>query len=185
MNFLEWNDVIAEHFFCEESAGRTVYLYVTEKLIDELGSAADETVTGFLASMKAGPSWATRTGLCQKALQSMEGWRARHLRWPPYIGYLALFALAAGHEGDFAAHAYYPRLRELLGEPSAPGQYPSFHRMLYLWSDLEQWANREKQGALGILRLDIAGSWLHVGLPVAQTILTGAERQNLHQRVFA
>jgi hypothetical protein len=185
MTFLEWNNTIARHFFREENAGRTVYLYVTQKLIEELGSATGETLGDFIAAMKAGPSWATRTGLCQKALQSMEGWRARHLQWPPYIGYLALFVLAAGHEGDFAPHAYYPRLKALLGEPPVLGQYPSFHRMYELWSDLEQWSGREKQGALGVLRLDIAGSWLHVGLPVAQTILTETERQHLHQRIFA
>jgi hypothetical protein len=186
MTFLEWNDTIAGHFFREEKSGRTVYLYVTQKLIEELGSASGATPADFIAAMKAGPSWATRTGLCQKAIQSMEGWQARHLQWPPYIGYLALFVLAAGLEGDFASHSYYPRLRALLGEPPVPGQqYPSFQRMYELWSDLEQWAGRKKQGALGVLRLDIAGSWMHVGLPVAQTILTEAERQHLHQRVFA
>lgn len=185
MNYLEWNETIAGHFFREENAGRTVYLYVTQRVIEELGSATGETLGDFIATMKDGPSWATRTGLCQKAIQSLEGWRARHLRWPPYIGYLALFVLAAGQEGDFAPHAYYPRLRALLGEPPVPGQqYPSFHRMYELWSDLEQWASHEMQSDLGVLRLDIAGSWLHVGLPVAQTILTATERQHLHQRVF-
>jgi hypothetical protein len=56
--------------------------------------------------------------------------------------------------------------------------------MLELWSDLEQWASRDRHGELGVLRLDIAGSWLHVGLPVAQTILTESERQRLHE-IFA
>ncbi len=181
MTFLEWNDAIAAHFFREASGGRTIYLYVTQQLLHELGDTTGDTVTNFVAAMKAGPSWATRSGLCQKAIQSMANWRTRQLRWPPYVGYLALFVLAAGHEGDFAPHAYYPRLRELLGEAPTPGQYPSFHRMLELWSDLEQWANIEKQGGLGVVRLDIAGSWLHVGLPVAQTILTETERQHLQQ----
>lgn len=185
MTFLEWNNAIARHFFREENAGRTVYLYATQRIIEELGTATGETLDDFIAAMKAGPPWATRNGLCQKAIQSMEGWRARDLQWPPYIGYLALFVLAAGLEGDFAPHSYYPRLRTLLGEPPVIGQYSSFQRMYELWSDLEQWASREKQGTLGILRLDIAGSWMHVGLPVAQTILTEAERQQLHQRVFA
>jgi hypothetical protein len=184
MTFLDWNDAIAGHFFRQETGGRTVYLYVTQQLLDELGSATGETAADFIAAMQGGPPWATKTGLCQKAIRTKDNWRARQLRWPPYIGYLSLFVLAAGHEGDFATHAYYPRLRKLLGEPPAEGQYPSFHRMLELWSDLEQWASREKQGALGVLRLDIAGSWLHVGLPVAQTILTETERQHL-QQVFA
>jgi hypothetical protein len=184
MTFLEWNDAIAGHFFRPSNAGHTVYLYVTRQLLDELGAPVGDTCSHFVTAMQAGPSWATRTGLCQKALQSMTNWRSRHLVYPPYIGYLALFVLAAGHEADFASHAYYPRLRELLGEPPAQGQYPSFQRMLELWSDLEHWAGREKQGALGILRLDIAGAWLHVGLPVAQTLLTETEREYL-QNIFA
>ena len=181
MNFLEWNDAITTHFFRPEASGRTVYLYVTEDLIEHIGGAG--TVHEFVAVMKGGPTWSTRQGLCQRALQSLEGWRNRSLEYPPYVGYLALFVLAAGIEGEFAPHAYYPRLRTLLGEPATMGIYPSFGRMLELWSDLEQWLNHERRGTLGVLRTDIAGAWLHVGLPIAQSILTESERQHLH-RIF-
>jgi hypothetical protein len=181
-DFLRWNDAIAEHFFRGEDAGKTVYLYVTRDVIEEIGGAG--AISSFISATREGPPWATRSGLCQKALQAMAGWRSRGLPYPPYVGFLALFVLAAGQEGEFASHAYYPRLRELLGEPVAHGQYPSFERMLELWSDLEQWASRDMRGTLGLLRLDIAGSWLHVGLPVAQTILTETERQRLHE-IFA
>jgi hypothetical protein len=53
--------------------------------------------------------------------------------------------------------------------------------MLELWSDLEQWLNHERGGTLGVLRTDIAGAWLHVGLPIAQAVLTEAERERLHE----
>lgn len=111
----------------------------------------------------------------------MEGWREQGREFPPYIAYLSLFVLAAGLEGDFAPNAYYPRLRTLLGEAPTIGTYPSFGRMFELWSDLEKWANEERAGELGVLRTDIAGAWLHVGLPIAQAILTEAERQHLHK----
>jgi hypothetical protein len=62
----------------------------------------------------------------------MTDWRKRNLQYPPYVGYLAFYVLAAGLEGDFARHAYCPRLRTLLDEPPAVGQYPSFDRMLEL-----------------------------------------------------
>lgn len=182
MNFLEWNDAITSHFFRPEASGRTVYLYVTEDVIEDIGGPG--SLSAFIGVMRDGPGWATRQGVCQQALQCLDGWRERQLTYPPYVGYLALFVLAAGIEGDFAPHAYYPRLRTLLGEPPTMGTYPSYGRMLELWSDLEQWLNHERGGKLGVLRTDIAGAWLHVGLPIAQAVLTEGERQHLHT-VFA
>jgi hypothetical protein len=57
--------------------------------------------------------------------------------------------------------------------------YPSFHHMLNLWDDLATWSNQDKQGEWGVFDLDIAGEWIHVGLPKAQTLLTEEERSNL------
>jgi hypothetical protein len=65
--------------------------------------------------------------------------------------------LAVGVEGDFAPHAYYPRLRTLLGEPSVVGAYPWFDRMLELWDDLERWASSDQAGRLGNFVASIAG----------------------------
>src|SRR5207244_433688 len=76
-------------------------------------------------------------GLCKRALRTCLGWRDRELEVPPYLAYLALFVLAAGREGDFASHAYYPRLWDLLGEPDTGRAPPSFDRMFDLWDDLE------------------------------------------------
>ena len=178
MNYLEWNDCIANRFFQPEMAGRPVHLFVTEELIEELGTETGDGLQDFILAIKSGPPWATRQGLCQKAHQSLENWRARRLVYAPHIAYLGLFVLAAGVEGDFAPHAYYPRLWSLLGEDRKDTP-PSFHLMLNLWDDLERWSNEDKQGALGIFTIQIAGSWIHVGLPIAQTILTEHERREL------
>jgi hypothetical protein len=51
--------------------------------------------------------------------------------------------------------------------------------MLELWDDLERWANHDKDGSLGVFEARIAGKWIHVGLPLAQTILTEQERRSL------
>src|SRR5207244_745178 len=121
MEYVDWNNAIAKHFFRPEMEGKRVYLYVTEELIAELGQPQAAGLQEFLAAVRIGPAWATRSGLCQKALQAMHNWRTRSLAFPPYIGYLALFVLAAGIEGDFSPIAYYPRLRSLLQEPSGSG----------------------------------------------------------------
>src|SRR5215211_7041218 len=131
MDFQHWNDSIASHFFRPEMAGRRVFLFITEDVLLEI-SKDSNGVNDFIEAVKAGPPNITRQGLCQRALQIMQDWRSKHFSFPPYIAYLALFVLSAGKEGDFAPHAYYPRLRSLLGEEPIAGQYASFDRMVSL-----------------------------------------------------
>lgn len=183
MDYITWNDRVAAHFFRPEHEGRRIFLYVTPDVLVEI-AGSDAAVSDFVTAVKSGPPGTTRQGLCQRALQTFDEWRNRGGVFPPYVGYLAMFVLAAGIEGDFAPHAYYPRLRQLLGEEPTIGQYPSFQRMLTLWDDLERWANEDQKGNLGTFRADIAGNWMYVGLPIAQTILTEHERECLHA-IFA
>lgn len=177
MDYLSWSDRVASNFFRPEMAGRRVHLFVTEDLINEIGGLDRLGVPDFVEAVKTGPPGVKPRGVCQMAVQTLRNWqRERSRDYPPYIGYLALFVLAAGIEGEFASHAYYPRLRKLLSEEPTSGQYPSFNQMLDLWDDLEKWSNRDKKGELGHFVIDIAGKWIHVGLPLAQTILTEHER---------
>src|SRR5206468_1565247 len=118
MTYLEWNDLLAEHFFKTGHSGRKVQLFATRELIDKLGQPVGEQFDSFINAVKTGPPWAHRSGLCQCALEALHGWRNRGLKFPPYITYLVLFVIAAGTEEDFAPHAYYPRLWRLLGEES-------------------------------------------------------------------
>lgn len=182
-DFLVWNDAIAARFFTPQTAGRPVYLYVNSDLISAIGRSLGGTVDDFVAATKTGPEWATQDGLCQRAYQTYVGWRGRSLPYPPYIAYLALFVLAAGVEGDFAQHAYYPRLRLLIGLPEG-SMLAGFERMFELWEDLEQWSVVDRRGELGIFRAKVVGGWIHVGYPIAQTILSESERRVL-PRIFA
>lgn len=181
--YMTWNDALASRFFNPGASGEQVYLYVTEEVVADVGnSIGGADVEDFVDAVRSGPPGTTRTGHCQRALQIAQGWREREFRYPPYVAYLALFVLAGGHEGDFAPHAYYPRLWELLGEPGE-GSPPSFDRMIELWDDLETWSTRDCEGKLGIFEARIVGNWIHVGLPLAQTVLTEAERAAL-PRIF-
>jgi hypothetical protein len=182
--YLDWNDAIAARIFRPEMAGRQVFLYVNDDLIEEIGG--EGSIPRFVSAVEHGPPWVPdHLGLCQKALRTLDGWRGRDLHFPPYIGYLGMFVLAVGVEGPFAAHAYYPRLRTLLGWPDVDaGAPPSFHRMLELWEDLEVWSNQDTAGALGFSSIRIAGEWIHVGLPKAQAVLTEQELRALPS-VFA
>ncbi len=185
MTFLEWNDKLATHFFRPEMAGRQVFLFVTEELLNELGSETGDSWRNFASSVRVGHPWRQPGyhSLCQKALHCFETWRIRGLRYPAYIAYLALFVLAAGKDGDFAPHAYYPRLRTLIGE-EGHGMLSSFDRMWELWEGLARWANDEHCGERGLFTYRSVGGWVHVGLPQAQTVLTAQERRALPS-VFA
>ncbi|MFP4122803.1 MAG: hypothetical protein ACOC07_12040 [Coleofasciculus sp.] len=180
MNYQTWNNKIASYFFKPEMAGCPVHLYVTEDLIVELGQASGADLQDFIKAVKTGLVGVPGRGICQKARETMEHWQYRCGRrdYPLYIGYLALFVLAAGMEGDFSANAYYPRLRELLGEEPLCGKYPGFDQMRVLWDDLEKWSE-DKDAEWGIFNVNIAGKRNHVGLPIAQTLLTEEELKAL------
>lgn len=177
-NYLNWNDRLAQYYFNEEMAGREVLLYATREIIMSIGEGLGD-VTDFINALKAGPIWATRVGLCQKAFQAYENWRRRTLDYPPYVAYLVLFVLAEDTEGDFAPHAYYPRLWHLLMDPSETGMPPSFNRMRELWADLEKWSKEDKGEEIGRFTFRIRGGWDHVGLPLSQTLLSNEERNKL------
>jgi hypothetical protein len=159
-------------------AGREVLLYANEQIVNSIGEGLG-TVTDFISNVVNGPSWATRSGLCQKALQAYENWRYRNLDYPPYIAYLVLFVLAEDAEGAFAPHAYYPRLNKLLGLPPEGGAPPSFYYMGELWADLQKWSIEDRNEEFGRFVFRIRGVWIHVGLPLSQTLMSHNERSQL------
>lgn len=179
LTYLKWNDLLAKHFFSEEKASKEVLLYVNESLIQELGKSFDEGVPEFVEAVKNGPPWTNKQGLCQKALEAFENWRSRELAYPPYIGYLALFVLAGGKGGEYAPHAYYPRLWDLLGETGEKRPPPSFERMIILWDDLEKWSREDQQENFGRFVARIRGNWWKVGLPLSQRLISEDERKAL------
>ena len=180
--YLRWNDAIAAHFFNQDMDGRNVYIYVNQGLVSELEQELESEAGKFLAVVKDGPPWAYSQSICQCALQTYTDWRDRGLHFPPYIAYLGLFVLAGGADGDFSPNAYYPRLRELLKD-SGQGTIPSFDRMWQLWEDLEEWSVFDRKGELGIFRARIFGEKVHIGYPLAQSMLTEQERKAL-PRIF-
>lgn len=179
MDYLEWNDLLVKHYFDASMAGREVLLYVNSDVIETLGKPYGAGVDDLIESVKKGPGWATKSGLCQRALQAYGNWRNRKLEYPPYVGYLVFFVLAAVTETDYAPYSYYPGLRKLLGEPQDNGMPFRFDTMTYLWNDLEKWSREDKHEELGRFVTRIRGGWVHVGLPRSQTVLSENERKHL------
>lgn len=179
MDYLDWNDLLVKHFFNESMAGREVLLYVNDDVIDSVGAQHGAGVDDFIESVKKGPEWATRSRFCQRALQAYDKWREKDLEYPPYVGYLVFFVLAAVTETDYAPHSYYPGLRKLLGESQDEGMPYRFDTMIVLWDDLEKWSREDKHEELGRFVARIRGGWIYVGLPRSQTVLSENERKHL------
>ncbi|MCG8606144.1 hypothetical protein MJD09_14305 [bacterium] len=179
MNYLDWNDLLVKHYFDISMAGREVLLYANEEIIKELGEPYGAGVDDFIEAITRGPEWATTSELCQTALQARNNWREKELKYPPYVGYLVFFVLAAVTETNYAPHSYYPGLRKLLGEPQDWGMPKQFDLMIVLWDDLEKWSREDKHEELGRFIARIRGGWRHVGLPRSQTVLSENERKHL------
>ena len=178
--FLRWNDVLAERYFTPARAGEPVWLSVSDALLADVAEEVGSSRHQFFTVLQDGPPWLDgRRSLCANALAAADGWRARRFPYPPYLGYLCLFALAAATETGDRANAYYPRLWQLLGERSRRSPPASFQHTTELWADLEKWSVQDEAGALGIFRAVPAGGHRHVGLPIAQQVLSPVERGQL------
>ena len=175
-----WNDALAARFFNEAMDGRNVHLYVNQDLITEVGQGLPGA-GNFPSAITGHPQAPTFKGeqVCNRAYRDFRRWKTIKSEFPPYIGYLCLFVLASGTDGDFASNAYYPRLWTLMGYSGRTDRVPDFEHMSELWDDLENWSVYEKQGELGIFHSRSIGGFVHVGYPLSQAILVESERQVL------
>ena len=178
LSFEDWNKRLAQHFFNASNAGKRVYLHTTTDLLVTL-SGKPTAQADFIQAVKAGPSTSAPEDLCTKAIHMYLDWRNVGGHYPPYVAHLCLFALAAGREGPWAPHAYYPRLWDLLGTGGSGAPHNFYQMSRMLWKDLEVWTHNDMNGRLGLFKWQASGKWIYVGVPVAQTILTDAERKCL------
>lgn len=179
MNYLEWNDAIAAHFFRSEMADRRVFLAVTDDVLEEIGKPHGVGRTDFLKAIRSGPPWAAaEPDICKKALLIAAIGRQRNLNYPPYIAYLAVFVLAATGQDGFGHNAFYAPLSSLLNQTITINQFKPTYT---LWLNLRKWCNTEKQRELGFFRSDISptSAFVNVGLPRSQTLLLSSERAEL------
>lgn len=182
MDYNEWNNAIARHFFKVGMGGKEVLLFVNEEKINAIGSMQNAPVTDFISAMKK-EAESSKGQICKRALQLYEDWREAGYEYPPYIAYLALFVLASTTEGDFDPKAYYPRYWKLINEPDE-GAPAGFYKTADLWDDLEKWSVEDKKEELGRFKSRIRGKWCHVGRPLSQTLLSDDERKAL-PRIFS
>ena len=184
LTYIDWNNEIAKHFFLAEKAGTRVWFSVEKELIEQIARQNDTDFSSFIEAVKKGPNWINRSGqtLCSKATAIFSKWQQdkKPYKYPPYIAYLALFVLAVNHgdSEDFSEGDYYGRLNNLVGENISTTH---FKPTLSLWDDLENWSQRDKQGAWGEFHNDTIGNKFYVGIPLYQVILSIEDKKKLSE----
>lgn len=168
MNFLEWNNHIAKHFFNSDHAGKDIHLFITKQEIINLAKENFEEETNqeiwedYLRKLRNGlPGSSGFPDIFDKAIHSFHQWKKGiraidgvELKYPPYISHLVFAVLPLIEiQGDYYATNYYDRLKDFLDENNIPQNLRNKLRDIdELWADLSHWSIYTKNGELGCFK---------------------------------
>lgn len=190
MHYLEWNNLIAQHFFNPDQAGKDIHLFITKQEIINLVKENFEEETDkeiweeFLRKLRNGlPGSNSFPDIFDKALHSYQQWKRGiksiegiEIKYPPYVSYLVFSVLPLIEiQGDYNVNNYYDRLSDFLKENEISQNLRGKLRDIHdLWDDLSFWANETKNGSLGSFKAIVFShtTWRFVGKPFSQCILT-------------
>ena len=108
MNFLEWNNLIAKHFFNPDQAGKDIHLFITKQEIinlakENFNEETDQEIwEDYLRKLKNGlPGSGGFPDIFDKAIYAFQQWKKPYLKsiegveikYPPYIAHLVFAVL--------------------------------------------------------------------------------------------
>ena len=191
VNYLHWNNAIAEHFFNPNQDGKDVHLFITKNEIINIGKnlldehSDSEIWLSFVKRLKQGlPGSGASADLFDKALHCYEQWKRPgvkaidgvELTFPPYIAYLVFSILPLTEiQGEYNSNNYYDRLQDFLNQndisQNLRGKLRLFEK---LWDDLFIWTSIVKNEELGVFkpRNFINRNWKFVGKPFSQCLFS-------------
>lgn len=191
MKFLEWNNLLAKHFFNPDHAGKEIHLFITKREIinlakDNFEEESDSEIwVDFLRIIKTGLTFSNEfPEIFDKAIHSCKLWKqagrksigGTEQKYPPYLSYLVFSVLPLIEiQGDYNANNYYDRLADFLEENNIKQNLRGKLRDIDgLWSDLSSWSNEIRNGELGIFKTIVFehATWKFVGKPFSQCVLT-------------
>jgi hypothetical protein len=168
MNFLEWNNHIAKHFFNPDQAGKDIHLFITKQEIINLAKENFEEETDqeiwedYIRKIRNGlPGSNGFPDIFDKAIHAFHQWKKGiravdgvELKYPPYISHLVFAVLPLIEiQGDYYATNYYDRLKDFLDENNIQQNLRNKLRDIdELWADLSQWSINTKNGELGCFK---------------------------------
>lgn len=197
-----WNEALAEHLFSDERANLPAYLDVEQGLLEACAKAMGSGgANGRLALIEAvrstlGLETSGNSGVLAEHVERFQTWRRafgaasgpRSKRQesgphpPPIIALLAVLVLAAermGADTSQAAHAYYPRLAELLGlsEQDSRRLRLRFPITEAFWRGLNEYVEAH-EGRIGLPTAYALGH-RYVGIPQSQALVRAGDRAKL------
>lgn len=195
----KWDRALARHLFTDDSAGLPVYLEITPEIFasvaDELGVASGDAADHLAKVVRATLYLDDRHGF-DAHRERFQMWRRHNLgsagplvkrasadlEPPPVVALLAVLVIAAermGMDTSKAAHAYYPRLAEVLklDKAEATRLQQAFPVTEHFWRGLNDYLVAH-EGRLGLPTAD-ALSFRYVGIPQSQALVRAADRVKL------
>ncbi|MBU0486322.1 MAG: hypothetical protein KKD31_00050 [Bacteroidetes bacterium] len=204
MKFLEWNNLIAEHFFNSEQAEKDIHLFITKQEIINLAKENFEDETDheiwedYLRKLKNGlPGSSGFPDIFDKAIHAFQQWNrvglksieGVELKYPPYISHLVFSVLPLIEiQGDYNANNYYDRLKDFLDENNIQQNLRNKLRDIdELWADLSNWSINIKNGEFGCFKklLFTHETRKFVYKPFSQCVLTPKAIRKLPDFFFA
>ncbi|MER3373319.1 MAG: hypothetical protein RIM83_01625 [Allomuricauda sp.] len=168
MNFLEWNNYIAKHFFNSDQAGKDIHLFITKQEIINLAKenfveeSDQEIWEDYIRKLRNGlPGSSAYPDIFDKAIHSFQQWKRGirkidgvELKYPPYISHLVFAVLPLIEiQGNYYATNYYDRLKDFLDENNIQQNLRNKLRDIdELWADLSHWSINTKNGELGCFK---------------------------------
>ncbi|MEQ7125317.1 hypothetical protein ABN034_12430 [Actinopolymorpha sp. B11F2] len=200
--YLALNKALCEVVFSAENAETPVYLDMDEDVLAAVARRAgvpavraaehlSSATRGTLGLDGHAPVFGGHIGRLRAWQEGLRLARARHQEPepPPVIALLGVFTLAAeamAADSDHAAHAYYPRLFELLrvDDRSAQDKLTTAYRQHAesFWRALSDWLSAA-DGRYG-LPTSYALSHRYVGLPMSQALVRSTDRRRF-PRMFS
>ncbi|MBP2146118.1 hypothetical protein J2129_001572 [Methanofollis sp. W23] len=182
LTYHDWNKHITKYFFKEDNAGKDVILFVNKEIIDEIGKPYGGGFDDFVQCLVRGPDFVNNNpeNICKMAYETYNRGKQMDMEYPSYIAYLALFVCAATIDGDYDRNAYYPKLKDLVGDDQDINMSALFSDYISdLWKGLQRWSQVKTGEAYGRFTITRRGGHVNVGIIYAQTILSENERKNL------
>jgi len=188
MKYLEWNNIIAGHFFNKRNAGKDIHLYLTKLDIINLATSyfnkeTEENIwSDFIKAIKIGLPGSSgniiaKTKYCydKRYLTRIDSIEIKFPLWISYLIFLVL-PLIEDVDGKYGAYNYYNRLNRFLqnnqiNETIGTNDLRS-NEINLIWRDLENWSNIQNNGDLGIFKFRpfINKNWIYVGKFFSQCV---------------
>lgn len=199
MKYLEWNNIISEHFFNPFNSGKDIHLYLTKNDIINLArknfdsKTDDEIWDDFISSIKLGVPGSNGNIIAKAKYAHLKNNLVGRNKsngkpttidevpvlYPPFISYLVFIVLplVEGDDDDRRANNYYPRLNSFLhsigiNENIGSNDFRN-NDINSLWVDLSKWANGVQNGDLGLFNVIpfTNANWIYVGKVFSQCVL--------------